>query len=210
MNTTEELLAYNKNWAEKISSSSPDYFHTLSQGQHPKFLWIGCSDSRVPDNEVTGCSPGEMFVHRNVANIVDHTDMNILSVIQYAVEVLKIRHIIVCGHYGCGGVKAAMANQHNGLIDNWLRDIKDVYRLHKAELESMETDKRFDRLVEFNVIENAYNVAKTSVVQLAWKNKMPLSIHGWVFNLRDGLLRDLGITVSENATLDKIYHFEDP
>ncbi len=188
--------------------ADPDFFVNLSKGQTPEYLWIGCSDSRVPANEVTGTKPGEMFVHRNIANMVVHNDLNMLSVVSYAVEVLKVKHIIVCGHYGCGGVLAAMGNKQFGLIDNWLRSIKDVYKNHAEELDSI-TDKeeRGRRFVELNVMEQVYDLGKTSIVQNAWSNNQPLHVHGWVYDLKDGLIRDLGVTFKSASELPSVYQF---
>lgn len=181
---------------EKILSD-PKYFEKLAAGQQPKFLWIGCSDSRVQATEITGVNPGEMFVHRNVANLVVNTDVNLLSVLQYAVEVLKVEHVIVCGHYGCGGVKAAMDNQDLGLINKWLLNIKDVFRLHKKELSTYtDQEKKFNRAVELNVLEQVYNLCKTSIIQHAWQNgDVKVHVHGWVFDIRDGLVKDLEVDI---------------
>lgn len=205
----QRLLDNNKTWVAEHLKLDPDYFEKLSQGQTPDYLWIGCSDSRVPANEVTGTKPGEMFVHRNIANMVVHSDMNMLSVLSYAVEVLKVKHIIVCGHYGCGGVLAAMGNKQYGLIDNWLRNIKDVYKTHKDELDGIEdTDERANRFVELNVMEQVYDLGKTSIVQNAWKNNQPLHIHGWVYDLKDGIIRDLDVTFTNSQELPAVYRFE--
>jgi carbonic anhydrase len=187
----------------------PDYFERMSKVQTPKFLWIGCSDSRVPANEITGTNPGEIFVHRNIANLVINTDMNLMSVLQYAVEILKVKHILVVGHYGCGGVLAAMGRQKLGLIDNWIRNIKDVYTTHQEEISLIPTDKdRFNRLVELNVIEQVKNLAKTSVVQEAWsKGEYPI-IHGIVYDVADGILKELNVRMKEQTDLNEIYHFD--
>lgn len=186
------LLESNREWAENISQSDPQFFETLAQQQAPEYLWIGCSDSRVPANEIVGMLPGELFVHRNVSNLVVHTDMNCLSVIQYAVQVLKVKHIMVVGHYGCGGVEAAIETTPHGLIDNWLRNIRNVYNKHK-ELLSAWTDRQehLDRLCELNVIEQTNNVCETTIVQEAWASGQELNVHGWVYGLNDGLLNDL-------------------
>ncbi len=197
MKLLQELFDANREWADGIKKVSPDFFKRLSEQQNPEYLWIGCSDSRVPANEIVGMLPGEIFVHRNIANVVNHTDLNCLSVIQYAVEVLKVKHIIVCGHYGCGGIKAAMENREHGLIDNWLRHIKDVSRYHQKEIAAIEDDQeRFDRLCELNVIEQTANVCYTTVVQNAWKNGQELSVHGWIYSICDGILRDLEICIT--------------
>ena len=201
------LLENNKNWVKEQLELDPDFFERLSKGQSPDYLWIGCSDSRVPANQITGTDPGEVFVHRNIANMVVHSDMNMLSVLSYAVDVLKVKHIIVCGHYGCGGVIAAMKNQQFGLIDNWLRHIKDVYRYHHLELDAIEDeDLRARRLVEVNVQEQVHDLGKTSIVQNAWKRNQPLHIHGWVYDIKDGLINDLKVTFTCTKDLHKVYH----
>lgn len=193
----KELLANNRQWAEKIRKDDPEFFTNLSHQQSPKYLWIGCSDSRVPANQITGLAPGEVFVHRNVANQVIHTDLNCLSVIQFAVDVLKIEHIIVCGHYGCGGVKAALQKMELGLIDNWLRHIQDIAETYQSKLKTMKDEnKKWDALAEFNVMEQVYNVGQTTVVQNAWKQNQTLTVHGWIYGLTDGLIRDLEISIS--------------
>jgi carbonic anhydrase len=190
-------------------SVDPTYFDKLAQSQHPEYLWIGCSDSRVPANQITGTQPGDVFVHRNIANMVIHSDMNMLSVLSYAVEVLKVKHIIVCGHYGCGGVMAAMENKQFGLIDNWLRHIKDVYRLHYKELDSIQDKKqKSDRLVELNVIEQVQDLGKTSIVQNAWKREQPLHLHGWVYDVKDGLIKDLGVNFKGTDDLHSVFHLD--
>jgi carbonic anhydrase len=205
-NFYKKLLENNKEWVAKSLEKDPAFFEKLSNGQKPPLLWIGCADSRVPANEIIGAAPGEVFVHRNIANMVLHTDMSMLSVLDYAVNVLKVKHIIVCGHYGCGGVKAAMSNDHLGLIDNWIRHIKDVYRFHNEELDAIEDEnKRFDRFVEVNVIEQALDLAKTSIVQTAWSKNQPLQIHGWVYDIKDGLINDLGVTIKDNNHLSEVY-----
>lgn len=204
-----QILENNKAWVEEKLSQDPDFFNKLCDTQTPPLLWIGCADSRVPANEIIGAQPGEVFVHRNIANMVIHSDMNMLSVLDYAVNVLKVRHVIVCGHYGCGGVKAAMSNANIGLIDNWIRHIKDVYRLHQNELDAIEDeDKRFERFVEVNVIEQVGDLAKTSIVQKAWKKEQPLWIHGWVYSLKDGLVRDLNVSFSSNEDLPEVYRLK--
>ena len=186
--------------------SDKDFFKDLARGQQPPLLWIGCSDSRVPANEIIGAKPGEVFVHRNIANMVIHSDMNMLSVLDYAVNVLKVSHVIVCGHYGCGGVKAAMGNESIGIIDNWIRHIKDLFRIHQEELLSIEDEeKRFNKLVELNVVEQVYDLAKTSIVQNAWKIGQELSLHGWVYGLNSGYVTDLDVNFSCNKDLDEVF-----
>jgi carbonic anhydrase len=205
----KKLLDNNKSWVTEQLVLDPQYFEKLAQGQTPEYLWIGCSDSRVPANTITGTDPGEMFVHRNIANMVVHSDMNMLSVLSYAVEVLKVKHIIVCGHYGCGGVNAAMGNKQIGLIDNWLRHIKDVYRYHHKELDAIENmEQRARRFVEVNVMEQVHDLGKTSIVQNAWKNKQPLHIHGWVYDINDGIIKDLDVTFTCTKDLHKVYHLD--
>lgn len=206
----EKLLENNKKWVAEVTKDDPDFFINLSKGQKPPVLWIGCADSRVPANVITGNQPGEVFVHRNIANMVIHTDMNMLSVLDYAVNVLTIKHIIVCGHYGCGGVKAAMTHTQNGIIDNWICHIKDVYRLHNNELTRyQDEEKKYQRLVELNVIEQVMNLAKTSIVQNAWKNSQPLWLHGWVYALENGLVKDLNVNLGNNSELLDIYKFDE-
>ena len=203
------LLENNKNWVKEQLNLNPTYFEKLAKGQSPEYLWIGCSDSRVPANQITGTEPGEVFVHRNIANMVVHSDMNMLSVLSYAVEVLKVKHVIVCGHYGCGGVIAAMKNQQFGLIDNWLRHIKDVYRYHHVELDAIEDEnERARRFVEVNVQEQVHDLGKTSIVQNAWKRNQPLHIHGWVYDINDGLINDLKVTFTCTKDLHKVYHLD--
>ncbi|MFA7444529.1 MAG: carbonate dehydratase [Flavobacteriaceae bacterium] len=193
----KKILDNNKKWVEDSLKLDPDFFNKLTDTQTPPLLWIGCSDSRIPANEVIGAKPGEVFVHRNIANLVVHSDMNMLSVLDYAVNVLKIKHIIVCGHYGCGGVKTAMGSSSIGILDNWIRHIKDIYRLRKRELEAIEDEKeRFDRLVEFNVKYQVLNLAFTSIVQSAWKNGQELAVHGWVYELNSGYVKDLEVSFS--------------
>ncbi len=201
-----QIIENNKKWVAECLEKDPDFFNKLTHGQQPPLLWIGCADSRVPANQIIGANPGEVFVHRNIANMVVHSDMNLLSVLDYAVNVLKVQHVVVCGHYGCGGVKAAMGNSSVGLIDNWLRHIKDVYRLHKTELESIsDEDKRFDRFVELNVIEQVYDLATTSIVQAAWGRGQELSLHGWVYALDNGIIKDLEVNLKSNEQRDKVY-----
>ncbi|MBP6128336.1 carbonate dehydratase [Flavobacterium sp.] len=202
----KKILDNNKEWVESNLAKDPNYFKDLSNGQNPPLLWIGCSDSRVPANEITGTRAGEVFVHRNIANLVIHTDMNMLSVLDYAVNALKVKHVLVCGHYGCGGVKAAMGNESIGVIDNWIRNIKDVYRVHNEELSAIEDeDKKFNRMVELNVIEQVYNLAKTSIVQNAWNNGQELYLHGWVYGLNSGYVTDLNVNFSNNNELDSMF-----
>lgn len=204
-----KLFENNKEWVAQQLKSDPNYFKDLANGQTPEYLWIGCSDSRVPANEITGTRPGEMFVHRNIANMVVHSDMNLLSVLSYAVEVLKVKHVIVCGHYGCGGVLAAMGNKQYGLIDNWLRHIKDVYRYHHKELDQIKDMKaRADRFVQLNVIEQVHDLGKTSIVQNAWERNQPLHIHGWVYDVADGIINDLGVTFKSTKDLHSVYHLD--
>lgn len=205
-----KLLENNKAWAILKKNNDPGFFEELAQGQNPEYLWIGCSDSRVPANEITGTQPGEIFVHRNVANMVVHSDLNLLTVLSYAVDVLKVKNIIVCGHYGCGGVLAAMGNKQYGLIDNWLRHLKDVYRYHHAELDLIaDEESRGRRFVEVNVVEQVHDLGKTSIVQNAWLRKQQLNIHGWVFDLKDGLIKDLNVTFTCAKDLHSIYHLEE-
>lgn len=197
MHPLDKLLKNNREWAEDIKRQDPEFFEKLSRQQSPEYLWIGCSDSRVPANQIIGLMPGEIFVHRNIANVVVHTDFNCLSVIQFAVEVLKVKHIIVCGHYGCGGVHAALENKDHGLIDNWLRHIKDVYRYHQQQFESLENPRdRLNLLCELNVIEQVNNVCNTTTVQAAWANGQPLSVHGWIYSIANGVLKDLKVCVT--------------
>jgi carbonic anhydrase len=202
----KQLLDNNRRWAQRMTAQDPEFFSKLSQQQTPKYLWIGCSDSRVPANEIIGLMPGEVFVHRNVANVVVHTDLNCLSVLQYAVEVLRVQHIIVCGHYGCGGVLAAMANDSLGLIDNWLRHIKDVYQRHAGELDAIaDRTQRGRRLCELNIAEQAANICYTTIVQGAWQRGQDLSVHGFIYGLQDGILRDLGFRVASGDDIPTIY-----
>jgi carbonic anhydrase len=210
MKTYQKLLLANKLWASEKLNLDPEYFENLAANQTPEFLWIGCADSRVPADQVTGTQPGEIFVHRNVANLVVHTDLNMLSVLQYAVEVLKVKHILVVGHYNCGGVKAAMTNNDYGLINKWLRNIKDVYVKHKPELTAIEDDhQRFDRMVELNVAEQVKNLAQTTIVQKAWANGDSPHIHGWVFDLNTGLIKTiLEIEPQEFGEIDEIYRYD--
>jgi carbonic anhydrase len=205
----KKILDNNKRWVESQLALDPDYFKDLSKGQNPPLLWIGCSDSRVPANEIIGAKPGEVFVHRNIANMVIHSDMNMLSVLDYAVNVLKVQHVIVCGHYGCGGVKAAMGNQSIGLIDNWIRHIKDIYRLHEDYLNSFENEEeRFNKFVEINVQEQVFDLSKTSIVQNAWKKGQELTLHGWAYGLNSGYVTDLGVNMTSNDDLDEVYRLK--
>lgn len=202
----KKILDNNKAWVEEKLSLNPNYFKRLCERQTPPLLWIGCSDSRVPANEIIGAEPGDVFVHRNIANMVIHSDMNMLSVLDYAVNILKVKNIIVCGHYGCGGVLAAMKNESYGLLDNWIRHIKTVYRLHNVELDQIEDETvRFNRFVELNVHEQVYDLAKTSIVQAAWARRQELSIHGWVYGLNSGYVTDLEVNVTNNQDLDEVY-----
>jgi carbonic anhydrase len=205
----KKIIDNNKQWVESRLAIDKEYFRDLAKGQQPPLLWIGCSDSRVPANEIIGAKPGEVFVHRNIANMVIHSDMNMLSVLDYAVNVLKVKHVIVCGHYGCGGVKAAMGNQSIGLIDNWIRHIKDVYRLHEDYLNSFEDEEeRFNKFVEINVQEQVFDLAKTSIVQGAWRNGQDLTLHGWTYGLNSGYVTDLDVNMSSNIELDEVYRLK--
>jgi len=209
MKAFEKLLLENKAWAREKIKDDPNYFKHLAQIQTPDFLWIGCSDSRVPANEITGTEPGEIFVQRNIANMVVHTDLNLLSVLEYAVVHLKVKHIIVCGHYGCGGVKAAISHTNLGIINKWVRNIKDVYRIHEEELSAIENEEeQVNRLVELNVEEQVYNLAKTSIVQKAWKDRQAPHLHGWVYGLNNGILKPI-IDLALGSKLDHIYEYHD-
>ena len=204
-----QLIENNKEWVAAKTKVDPEYFKRLANGQQPPILWIGCADSRVPANEIIGAQPGEVFVHRNIANMVIHTDMSMLSVLDYAVNVLKVKHIIVCGHYGCGGVAAAMTNKHFGLIDNWIRHIKDVYRFHHEELNYIKDEKaRLNRFIELNVVEQVNDLAKTSIIQSAWEKDQKIHIHGWVYDVADGFVKDLGINLTDNNSLQDVYQLE--
>ena len=209
MHRYEQLLAANKVWAKQMVEQNPDFFKRLVDIQRPDFLWIGCSDSRVPPDKITQTEPGEIFIHRNVANLVIHTDMNLLSVLQYAVEVLEVKHIVVCGHYGCGGVKAAMSRNSFGLINKWLRHIKDIYRLHHEELNQLESEEaRLNRLIELNIIEQVNNLADTSIVQRAWKNRQGPDLHGWVYDLNNGIINPL-VEIPAGSKLEHdIYEYD--
>ena len=200
MRLLSQLFENNRAWAAEMTRQDPEFFSRLSFQQAPEYLWIGCSDSRVPANQITGLPPGDMFVHRNVANVVVHADLNCLSAIQFAVDVLKVRHIIVCGHYGCGGVRAALRDDHLGLIDNWLRHVQDVRWKHRAEIDAIQTeDAQHHRLCELNVVEQAINVSQTTVVREAWGRGQTLAVHGWIYGINDGLLQDLGVCLTGDA-----------
>lgn len=202
----KQLLENNKAWVKQKLDLDPDFFKHLADGQSPPLLWIGCADSRVPANEIIGAQPGEVFVHRNIANMVLHTDMNMLSVLDYAVNALKVKHVIVCGHYGCGGVKAALGNQSIGIIDNWIRHIKDVYRFHHEELDAITDEiQKFDTFVELNVKEQVLDLAKTSIVQSAWKSEQELFLHGWVYGVGSGVVKDLNVNIASNEDLQEVY-----
>lgn len=204
MRILKEIFERNKKWAESVKDSDPSFFKKLSIQQKPEYLWIGCADSRVPANQIIDMLPGQVFVHRNIANIVAHTDLNCLSVIQYGVEVLKVKHIIVCGHYGCGGIEAAWDDQENGLIDNWLRNIKDVQRFHQAELDKLQSkQEKIDRLCELNVIEQVVNVSQSTIVQNAWKANQELAVHGWIYSIENGILKDLDVCITSPGDIPK-------
>lgn len=205
--TYESLLEGNKQWVAETLKEHPDFFEKLAQGQKPPVLWIGCSDSRVPANQITGTNPGEIFVHRNIANVIVNTDMNMLSVLDYSVNQLKVQHVIVCGHYGCGGVKASLGKKEVGIIDNWLLNIKDVYRGHAEELRALDDHDSFDRLVELNAIEGVRRLANTTIVQNAWKNGQDLQLHAWVYSLKTGLIKDLDVHYDKNDKLDDVFRF---
>ncbi|MEN8265130.1 MAG: carbonate dehydratase [Nitrospirota bacterium] len=209
MRILNNLFENNKKWAKKVKGSDPDFFSKLSKQQHPEYLWVGCSDSRVPANEIIGMLPGEVFVHRNIANLVIHTDLNCLAVIQYAVEVLKVKHIIVCGHYGCGGIQAAMENKVHGLIDNWIRNIKDIHRYHQAEIDSLQNEKeKVDLLCELNVVEQVANICHTAIVQEAWNSGQKLSVHGWIYSIEDGILKDLDVCTTSPDEISQTHRLK--
>jgi len=209
LRSIEELFANNRAWAHSVKTADPDFFEKLANQQAPEYLWIGCSDSRVPANQIVGLPPGEVFVHRNVANMVVHTDFNCLTVLQYAVDVLRIKHVLVVGHYNCGGVRAAYENRDNGLIDNWLRNIKDVQQRHRRRIAALETDdERVNLLCELNVTSQVFNVCHTTIVQNAWSRGQPLSVHGWVYSLKDGLINDLQCTVSGPEQISAVYRVQ--
>lgn len=210
MQDYQKLLSANKEWAARMVQEDPEFFERLVDIQKPNFLWIGCSDSRVPPNEITQTRPGDIFIHRNVANLAVHTDMNMLSVLQYAVEVLEVKHIVVCGHYGCGGVKAAMSRHSFGMINKWLRHIKDVYRLHQPELLKIADDEqRLNRLIELNVQEQVNNIAETSIVQRAWKSRNAPHIHGWVYDLHNGIINPISEIMANDHLQNEIYEYDD-
>ena len=204
MNNLDHLFENNRNWVKKLKKEDPQFFSELAKGQDPDILWIGCSDSRVPSNQIMGLSPGDVFVHRNIANVIVHTDLNCLSVIQYAVEVLKVKHVIICGHYGCGGVKAAVDEHSHGLIDNWLRHIKDVQRFNADALSQLTESEKLDKLCELNVVEQVKNACSTTIVQNAWQNGQPLTVHGWIYNMENGLLKDMGINITGADEFDTL------
>jgi len=209
MRSLKKLFDQNRQWAAKMEAADPGFFRRLSEQQTPQYLWIGCSDSRVPANQIVGLRPGELFVHRNIANLMIHTDMNCLSVIQFAVDILKVKHIIVCGHYGCGGIRAAMDNQEHGLIDNWLRHIKDIYHLYREKITTAENeDDRVDLLCELNVIEQVANVCHTSIVQGAWKSGQSLAVHGWIYNIGDGILKDMNVCTTSVEEISQIHRIQ--
>ncbi len=210
MKTLSELFQRNRAWAQGVKAQDPDFFTKLSKQQFPQYLWIGCSDSRVPANQIVGLLPGEIFVHRNVANLVVHTDFNCLSVIQYAVAVLKVKHIILCGHYGCGGVQAAMGTAPLGLIDNWLRHIKDVAKIYDNELQNLGSNEKLNRLCELNVMAQVGNICHTTIVQDAWRLGQPLAVHGWIYGIENGLIKDLGVTVTAQEEVSSLYRLSGP
>jgi len=206
MRVLKDLFERNKQWAAKIKEGNPSFFQDLSLQQQPEYLWIGCSDSRVPANEIVNLLPGSIFVHRNIANVVVHTDLNCLSVIQYAVEILQVKHIIVCGHYGCGGIRAALENREHGLIDNWLRHIKDIYRYHHEKLDAIDDERhKLDLMCELNVVEQVANVCHTTIVQNAWKTGRPLSVHGWIYSIENGILKDLDVCFSGSDEISSLH-----
>ena len=206
MSKLDDLFEKNREWSQSINTSDPEFFQKLAAQQSPEYLWIGCSDSRVPANQIVGLLPGEIFVHRNVANIVVHTDFNCLTVLQYAVDVLKVKHVIVVGHYGCGGIRAAYEDADNGLIDNWLRNIKDVQHRHRARIEAIDDEEdRLDLLCELNVMTQVSHVCHTTIAQNAWARGQKLAVHGWVYSLKDGLLKDLDCTVDQVAQIPDVY-----
>lgn len=205
----KNIFENNKAWVAKRLEQDPNYFENLSRGQNPEILWIGCSDSRVPPNEITRTKPGEIFIHRNIANMAIHSDMNMLSVLDYAVNALKVKHVVVCGHYECGGVKAAMGRKQNGLVDNWIRHIKDVYRLYEHDLESIKDEhERFDKFVELNVREQVFDLSRTSIIQNAWQNRNEPKLHGFVFDIKTGFLKDLGVHFDSKCQLPEFYRIE--
>jgi len=205
MNDIEKLISNNANWSKTMIDEDPGFFERLSQSQKPRFLWIGCSDSRVPAEQLTGLEPGELFVHRNVANLVIHTDLNCLSVVQYAIDVLELEHVIICGHYGCGGVQAAVENPELGLINNWLLHIRDIWYKHSSLLGELSPNQRLDKLCELNVVEQVYNLGHSTVMQSAWKRGQKVTLHGWVYGIQDGRLRNLEVDAPSRETLDQRY-----
>ncbi|MEJ2537278.1 MAG: carbonate dehydratase [Calditrichia bacterium] len=206
MSVLKNLFDQNRKWAERVKATDPNFFRDLSRQQNPEYLWIGCSDSRVPANQIVDMPPGQIFVHRNIANLVVHTDLNCLSVIHFAVDVLKVKHIIVCGHYGCGGIQAAMDNKEHGLIDNWLRHIKDVYRFHHTKIDAIQNEiEKINLLCELNVVEQVTNVCQTTIVQRAWKAGQELAVHGWIYNIEDGILKDLNVRITSPT---KTFNFD--
>jgi carbonic anhydrase len=206
MRVLKNLLDQNRKWAERIKAADPNFFRDLSRQQNPEYLWIGCSDSRVPANQIVDMPPGQIFVHRNIANLVVHTDLNCLSVIQFAVDVLKVKHIIVCGHYGCGGIQAAMEDKEHALIDNWLHHIKDIYRIHQTKIDAIQNEiEKINLLCELNVVEQVTNVCQTTIVQRAWKAGQELAVHGWIYNIEDGILKDLNVRITSPT---KTFNFD--
>lgn len=206
MRVLNNLFERNRRWAAGIKQADPDFFLKLSKQQKPQYLWIGCSDSRVPANQIVDLLPGEIFVHRNIANLVVHSDLNCLSVLQYAVEVLQVRHIIVCGHYGCGGVKAALEDREHGLIDNWLRHIKDIHRLHRPKFDTLGSEReKLNLLCELNVVEQVINICQTTIVRNAWQNNRELAVHGWIYGIDDGMLKDLDVCTTGLDEVDRLY-----
>lgn len=209
MRLLKDVFEKNEAWANGIVEQDPEFFHRLSQQQTPQYLYIGCADSRVPANTIMGLEPGEVFVHRNVANLVVHSDLNVLSVLQFAVEVLKVKHVVICGHYGCGGVNAALSNESHSLIDNWLRAIKDVYLKHHERVDALETrEQRADLMSELNVAAQVFNVCHTTIVQDAWKRGQELAVHGWIYGLKDGRLKDLDLCISARDQIARIYRID--
>ncbi len=206
MSFKDQVFQRNREWADSVNREDPDFFAHLAAQQKPEVLWIGCSDSRVPANQITGMMPGEVFVHRNIANLVLHTDMNCQSVVQFAVAVLKVKHVIICGHYGCGGVKASLESRDHGLIHNWLRNIKDIYQINASIIDGIDDpEQKVDRLCELNVMTQVKNLAHSSTVQNAWANGQPLTIHGWIYSIRDGLLKDLEVDVSRSEDVPSVF-----
>lgn len=204
-----QLLNNNREWSQRAIQGDPSFFERLEAIQRPEYLWIGCSDSRVPANQIVDLAPGELFVHRNIANQVIHTDFNCLSVIQYAIEVLRVKHIVVCGHYGCGGIEASLGHDEYGVVDNWLRHIKDISYAHKKELSSLRGTEKANRLCELNVMTQVQNIARTKAAQYAWGRGQPLGIHGWIYSIHDGLIKDLEVTASSRESIDELYHLHE-